>query len=403
MTGEQEMTGKQESQEKQGYDWLRNDTLIAFLLAILGALVYGVTIFQSDYFENMQRGENGRVADQMLDHMRRPFLTLMEAEVNMLQSTEEASAISDINEAIYDGRQMLSTYLKFASYNEELQEKVMQLKASYEAWASLELELANKKAAHLVDPGNRTEHGELDVLVDRSLSAFLNVMDALGDGEKPIHDDIEAGAAAVRGLLVSTVVFIAYLIALAFWREWSNARRQRRHYETVRQLFRLSHTDSLTGLANRVIFEDRFSAAIAAARRYGRCVGVLYLDIDKLKEVNDKMGHQAGDSVLREVAMRLQKYTREMDTAARVGGDEFVVLVTHLKHKADARAVADKLSTALSQPFELSGKQYSPRVSIGIAVFPDDGEQPGQLIYHADSAMYEAKRMNKLSFASLRD
>lgn len=115
------------------------------------------------------------------------------------------------------------------------------------------------------------------------------------------------------------------------------------------------------------------------------------------------MGHQAGDSVLKEVALRLQKNTREMDTVARVGGDEFVVLVTNLKHKDDACVMADKLKTVLNQPYELNGKQYSPRVSIGIAVFPYDGEQPEQLINHADSAMYEAKRMHKFSPASLRN
>lgn len=92
-----------------------------------------------------------------------------------------------------------------------------------------------------------------------------------------------------------------------------------------------------------------------------------------------------------------------METVARVGGDEFVVLITKLQHRADARVMADKLKTVLNQPFELNGKQYSTRVSIGIAVFPDDGEQPEQLLNHADSAMYEAKKMTKLSVASLWD
>jgi len=202
------------------------------------------------------------------------------------------------------------------------------------------------------------------------------VMDVLGDGEKPIHHDIDAGAAAVRGLLVSSLTFIAYLIAVAFWREWVRHRRERLRYESDLRLHRLAHMDSLTGLANRVLLEDRFSVAIAAARRYRHRLGILYLDLDGFKEVNDKMGHEAGDSVLKEVALRLQKHTRDMETVARVGGDEFVVLTTNLRDIADARVVADKLQAALNQPFELRGKPYPLRASIGIAIFPDDGEQP---------------------------
>ena len=102
------------------------------------------------------------------------------------------------------------------------------------------------------------------------------------------------------------------------------------------------------------------------------------------------------------MALRLQKHTRDMDTVARVGGDEFVVLMTNLRGTADARVGADKLQAALNQPFELRGKPYPLRASIGIAIFPDDGEQPLQLLKHADAAMYETKRMTKLNNASLR-
>ncbi len=394
---------KQELQEKQGHKWLQNDTLIAILLGILGALLYGATVFHYGYFQDMQRGENGRVAIQMLDQMRRPFFRLKKAEALLSQSTDEASAISGVKSAIYEGRQLLLRYLKLANYNEELQENLMQLKLSYEAWVSLELDLVNKKTALATDPYNHKRHDEYDhkghdeydALVQKNSTAFLTVMDELAHGEKPLHYDIKAGALAVRGLIVSTLVFAVFLIGLIFWQVWSNARRTKRHYETVLQLSHLSHTDSLTGLPNRIMFDDRFSVAIAGARRYDHCVGVLYLDIDKFKEVNDKMGHQAGDFVLRKVALRLQKHIRESDTAARVGGDEFVVLLTNLQNKADARIAADKIQIVLNKPFGLNGEQYAPRVSIGIAVFPYDGEDTKQLLHHADSAMYEAKQTAK--------
>jgi len=363
-------------------------------LAILGALIYGVTVFQYGYFRDMQLGENGRAAIQMLDEMRRSFLTLKQEEFQLLQSTDKARAVSGIENSINEERQVLSKYLKLANYNEELQKIAPKLMISYEAWATLELEL---EAALPSAEGNLAENGEQEVLAQRSFSAFLNVMHVLEDSEKIIQDDIEVGAAAVRGLLVSTLVFIGYLICLAFWWVWSTADRERRHYKNIRQFYHLSQTDGLTGLTNRVIFGDRFSAAIAGARRYGCSAGVLYLDIDELKDVNSKMGRQAGDSVLREVALRLQKYARQMDTVARVGEDEFAVLITDLKQKADSQVVVDKLITVLSQPFELDGEQYSPRFSMGLALFPYDGEQPEQLV---NQAMHEAKRMTKLSVAS---
>ncbi|MBI2748055.1 MAG: GGDEF domain-containing protein [Burkholderiales bacterium] len=384
---------------KQMTDDHGRETSIALWLVILGALIYGFTVFQYDYFRVLKRGENGQAAIQMLDRMRRPFLALKQAELRLLQSAGEAAAVSGIESAIQDGRQKLSEYLELASYNEEVRKQVVSLEASYEAWRSLELELVRRGASLAADPGNGTEHRELDLLVHRNSAAFLAVMDVLGDGEKPIHHDIDAGAAAVRGLLASSLTFIAYLIAVAFWREWAKRKQERLRYESDLRLHRLAHRDNLTDLANRVLLEDRFSVAIAAARRYGHRVGILYLDLDGFKEVNDEMGHEAGDSVLKEVALRLQKGVRELDTVARVGGDEFVVLTPNLRDTADARVVADKLQAALNQPFELRGKPYSLRASMGIAIFPDNGEQPAQLLQHADAAMYETKRMAKLNAA----
>lgn len=370
------------------------DTWITLCLVILGALVYGFAVFQYDYFGVLKRGENGQAAIQMLDQMRRPFLALKQAELRLLQSDGDASVISDIENAIHDGRQRLSEYLELASYNDEVRKKVVLLEESYEAWVSLELELVRRRALLAAGPGMWREHSEIDALVHRSSSAFLTVMDVLGDGEKPIHHDIDAGAAAVRGLLASSLAFIAYLIVLMFWWE------RRRHKNELR-LGHLAHRDSLTGLANRVLLEDRFSVAIATARRYGHRLGILYFDLDGFKTVNDELGHAAGDSVLKEVALRLQNHIREMDTVARVGGDEFVVLMTNLRNTADARVAADKLQATLNQPFELRGKPCPLRASIGIGIFPDDGQQPLQLLKHADAAMYEAKRKSRLNDASL--
>lgn len=380
----------------------RKDTWIALWLGIIGALLYGITVFQSDYFQLIKRGEEGQAAIEKLDQMRRPFLELKQAEVRLMESAGESSTISGVEKAIDDGRHKLSQYLDLASYNKELRKAVALLEASYKVWVSLELELVRKRAFLVAGPAMWTEHRELDALVLRNSSAFLAVMDVLGEGEKPIHYDIEAGTAALHGLLAISLTLIAYLIAVVFWREAALRRRERLRYESDLQLHRLAHRDSLTGLANRVLFDDRISVAIAAAHRYGHRLGILYFDLDGFKNVNDELGHDAGDSVLKEVALRLQKHTRQSETVARLGGDEFVVLMTNLRDAADARVGADKLHAALNQPFELRGKPYSLRASIGIAIFPDDGEQAQQLLKHADAAMYETKRMTKLNDASLR-
>ena len=378
------------------------DTWIAVSLVTLGALIYGFTVFQYDYFQTLERGEKGQAAIQALDQMRRPFLALKQAELHLLQSGGETSAVSGIESAVHDGRRKLSEYLDLAGYNEELRKKVVQLQTSYEAWVSLELELVRRMEFLRASPNALAQHVALDTLVHRTSSAFLTVMDSLGDGEIPIHHDIDAGATSVRGLLASSLTFIVYLLAVGFWREWMKRRQERLHYESELRLHRLAHMDSLTGLANRVLLDDRLSVAIAAARRYGHRLGILYLDLDRFKEVNDELGHEAGDSVLKEAALRLKKHTREMDTVARVGGDEFVVLLTNLRHTADARVVAGKLQAVLSQPFSLFGKSYRLGASIGIGIFPDDGEQPAQILKHADAAMYETKWMTKLAAAKLQ-
>lgn len=380
----------------------RRDTWIAIWLGIVGALLYGLTVFQSDYIQLIERGEAAQAAIEALDQMRRPFLELKQAEVRLMESAGESSTISGVEKAIDDGRHELSQYVDLASYNKELQKAVARLEASYKVWVSLELELVRKRAFLVAGSDTLTEHRELDALALRNSSAFLAVMDVLGEGEKPIHRDIAAGTAALYGLLASSLTLIAYLVLVVFWREVAFRKRERLCYESDLQLHRLAHRDSLTGLANRVLFDDRISVAIATAHRYGHRLAILYLDLDGFKNVNDELGHDAGDSVLKEVALRLQKHTRKSDTVARLGGDEFAVLITNMQDAAGARVRADKFHAALDQPFELRGKPYLLRASIGIAIFPDDGEQAQLLLKHADAAMYEAKRMTKLNDARLR-
>lgn len=149
--------------------------------------------------------------------------------------------------------------------------------------------------------------------------------------------------------------------------------------------------DPLTGLPNRALFHDRLQSALARARRADESLALLFIDLDNFKTVNDSLGHAAGDRLLQQVARRLAETVRASDTVARFGGDEFVVLLDRARASAGAAAAA-KIHGVLGRPFELDGQRATITPSIGIAVYPDHGEDEGTLLDHADSAMYRAKR-----------
>lgn len=360
-------------------------------LVALGAIVYGLMIYQGDYLGQLDRGERGQRAIQKLDQMRRPFLALKRAQVHLIESSDTEAARSRIDAALRDGHRELAEYLEFAAYNEDLRRQVLRLQASYGSWGILESDLASQVARLALRPDDGPAHEERDRLLSMSATAFLDTMDVLGDGEAPIHEDINGGAAATRALLLSTLSFVGYLVAVSFWRERASRLRERLRHAHELKLHKLAHFDSLTGLANRVLLNDRLSVAMAAARRYGQRVGVLYLDLNHFKEVDDSYGHEEGDSVLRQTAARLKANVREMDTVARIGGDEFVVLLTQLAERSDGSAMAGKLQAVLDQPFQVHGKPHPLGASIGMAVFPDDGDDAAHLLAHADAAMYSAK------------
>jgi diguanylate cyclase (GGDEF)-like protein/PAS domain S-box-containing protein len=166
-------------------------------------------------------------------------------------------------------------------------------------------------------------------------------------------------------------------------------------------LHRAQH-DALTGLANRVLLRDRLVQAIASARRSGEQFAVLFLDLDRFKNINDSLGHAAGDEVLKRVARRLRRCVRESDTLARMGGDEFVLLLRNVKDSRGPIAVARTISQQLYRPFDIDGRELSLTSSIGISLYPQDGSDGDQLIDRADTAMYRAKERGQNSYAYFR-
>ncbi|TMF33589.1 MAG: EAL domain-containing protein, partial [Chloroflexi bacterium] len=150
--------------------------------------------------------------------------------------------------------------------------------------------------------------------------------------------------------------------------------------------------DALTGLPNRSLFGDRLRQALLAARRNQKMFGVLLLDLDRFKDINDALGHDRGDSLLQEVTARLRGVLRATDTIARLGGDEFAVLTTDAKHPEDVVATARKILASLEGPFAIGDQMVETGASIGIAMYPVHGDDPSTLLRRADVAMYVAKR-----------
>lgn len=154
----------------------------------------------------------------------------------------------------------------------------------------------------------------------------------------------------------------------------------------------IAHHDGLTGLPNRLHFQIRFEHGIAYARRHRSMLAVLFLDIDRFKGINDSLGHDVGDQVLVQFAQRVQQCVRQVDTVARQGGDEFIILLTEIRTPQDAERVADKIAGAVKPPFVIGEYSLSVRASVGVAIYPDDDDDVHQLIEKADLAMYAAKR-----------
>ncbi|HSF67571.1 MAG TPA: EAL domain-containing protein [Nitrospiraceae bacterium] len=180
--------------------------------------------------------------------------------------------------------------------------------------------------------------------------------------------------------------------------------------QSEREIHRLAYFDSLTGLPNRVLFKDRLTQALSHARRYRTTLATLFLDLDRFKVINDTLGHNIGDLLLKSVAERLAESVRHSDSVcrslgkeenhslARLGGDEFTVLLTNIREVQDAGKVARRILESLAQSFSIEGREIFVTVSVGIAIFPDDGDSVDALLKNADSAMYHAKEHGRNNF-----
>jgi diguanylate cyclase (GGDEF)-like protein len=212
------------------------------------------------------------------------------------------------------------------------------------------------------------------------------------------HDtEVEGGFSATAPLRLELAATERRLAAAL--RELEEMRRREAFYEEKATLLeeaaakaqRFAYRDELTGLPNRHLLLDRFNQAAALAERHDKNVALLFLDLDRFKEINSKLGHSAGDELLQQIALRLAGGIRMSDTACRYGGDEFVVLLAEISGKEGAFVVANNLRVHLAAPYLIDGASITITTSVGIAVYPDDARDYGDLIQASDLAMYRHK------------
>ena len=238
----------------------------------------------------------------------------------------------------------------------------------------------------------RCDDFESDVRVDREVCRKVGlrsmVVAPLNHGETTVG--VLKIAAAVPNVFsaehVQILELMCGLIASAMYHSV--------RYETNELYHRATH-DALTGLANRALFYDRLRRSLSLAHRQSSQLGILNLDLDGLKPINDQFGHRAGDAAIRETGQRISKVSRQSDTVAQLGGDEFAVIAADVNGRDNVTRHADRLANEIRKPFSFEGKELALDASIGLALFPDDGIELDTLIEKADQAMYAIKRTRK--------
>lgn len=237
--------------------------------------------------------------------------------------------------------------------------------------------------------------------------AYGTAIVILGNQLTPLADEYaEAMSLAARRtsrLIALAGVLLALLLAAGgmFISRRTLVRLQSaeaQQHAAEQRLAQLAHFDSLTGLANRSLFQDRLAQAIARAHRNERRIALLFLDLDRFKEINDSLGHEAGDRVLKEAGARLRQSLREGDSVARLGGDEFTVILEDVEGAEQVHGVVKKLQRAFVEPVAFEGRDLFVTLSIGIALYPRDGEDADTLLKNADTAMYQAKNEGRDNF-----
>jgi diguanylate cyclase len=245
-------------------------------------------------------------------------------------------------------------------------------------------------------PYSREIFGRRAILDLLTYDKYDNIEPIIVEDTRSVEDVakiiIDAGMEyMVTGFIVSSA---GRYLGIANGHDLLNAITQRKQAE----LYYLAHYDALTEIPNRTLLADRLEMAIREAERKKRLVALLFVDVDRFKQINDSLGHAAGDAVLRQVVERLKSIARSCDTVARLGGDEFVLLIEDMEDVTDAELVAHRLVESMQEPIALLGHSLIATISVGCAIYPLDDLQSSPLLAKADAAMYEAKASGRNSF-----
>lgn len=214
------------------------------------------------------------------------------------------------------------------------------------------------------------------ILHNRTATLSANSVLIRRDGEETAIEDTAAPIHDEKGVLCGAVIVFHDVST-------SRARSQE-------MLYKAQH-DALTGLPNRLLLTERLTQAVSFARRRGTLLALLYIDVDRFKQINDSLGHAIGDQLLRSIAHRMTDCVRDSDTVSRHGGDEFIVLLPEVAHRSDATVCAENLLATLRRPYPIEKLVLRVTVSIGIGVYPTDGADTETVMRHADRAMFDAK------------
>jgi len=223
---------------------------------------------------------------------------------------------------------------------------------------------------------------ELDLL------RVLRKVDAARTVLKGLQQEVQAAESRLHHNLAARMLEANEQLVVSALRDQADAQTAKL---SLSDASRAAEIDPLTHLPNRTLMRDRLAQAIAGSKRRATHPALLFLDLDNFKQINDTQGHAAGDEVLKEVAQRLSHAVREADTVSRHGGDEFLVLLGEVSHAADAAFIAGKLLAALREPLWVGDRELHLTASVGISLYPDDGDSIDALIEQADAAMYRAK------------
>ncbi len=267
----------------------------------------------------------------------------------------------------------------------------------------LQEEITDLAARDQIHQAQRT----LDQLLRPLNLEFTSAVENLRRYERDhIRDALLAARSATRDVVLLHLGLGGLSLAVAGLIALATHRLLVRHTGTIQQQMsnlqeagqRLEHQathDALTGLANRTLFHRRMADELEHAQEENFMLGVMYLDLDDFKQVNDAHGHRMGDALLREVAQRLRHTVRIADTVARLGGDEFAILLPGLEYREQCQVMHDKIQKALAQPMELEGVSLTPKVSLGCVLYPLDGHTMDALMHAADQRMYARKHAQK--------